>query len=148
LASCPVWFYCPADDPAALEVALTTRATAVIFDLEDTVLPSRKELARDELAERAERVRQVPADSRPAIHVRVNGVGTKYNHADLLAVAALPTVSAVRVAKVSSAAHVREVAGVLDSAGAQRALYPLIEDAVGVLAMQEIANAHKAVRGL
>ena len=42
------WLFTPADDARKLEAATRSPAGAVIADLEDSVAPERKQLARDE----------------------------------------------------------------------------------------------------
>lgn len=148
LAACPVWMYCPADSRAALESALETRVNAVILDLEDTVLPERKALARDTLPDLLALVESRAAAARPAVHVRVNPCGTPDFVQDIDAVSSLQGVSAVRLPKARSAADVQAVVSSLRRRIDEIGVYPLIEDATGLVAMHEIAGSHPWVRGL
>jgi citrate lyase subunit beta/citryl-CoA lyase len=89
--------YMPGSNSRALEKARTLPADGVIFDLEDSVAPDAKEMARDQV------VAAVKAGGfgRREVFVRVNGVETPW-HADDLAAAAHAAPDAILVPKVSS----------------------------------------------
>jgi citrate lyase subunit beta / citryl-CoA lyase len=71
------WLFVPADSERKVEKALGTGADAVIFDLEDSVAPDRKGLAREIL-------KALPGRSDGAQWwVRVNPVGTEFHRHDL-----------------------------------------------------------------
>jgi citrate lyase subunit beta / citryl-CoA lyase len=83
--------FVPADAPAKLDKAVGCGADAIIIDLEDSVAPERKAVARDAaaafLAAAMGRPDILPP-SRPAFLVRVNGLATGLADADLDAVVA------------------------------------------------------------
>lgn len=141
--------YVPATRPELYEKALASAADAVILDLEDAVAAGRKEEAR------AEVVRLLGGGgagaSRPPkpVFVRVNALGTRHAHADVLAVAALP-VAGLRIPKVEGVEQVRTVAGWLSAAapGAALELWCLVESALGLERVFEIASAHPGVSSI
>jgi citrate lyase subunit beta / citryl-CoA lyase len=71
------WLFVPADDEKKVAKALDSDADAVIFDLEDSVVPSRKQIARDVL-------KALPKHSNgPQWWVRVNPLGSEFHKDDL-----------------------------------------------------------------
>ena len=71
------WLFVPADDEKKVAKALESEADAVIFDLEDSVVPTRKQIARDIL-------KALPKRSNgPQWWVRVNPLGSEYHKDDL-----------------------------------------------------------------
>lgn len=93
------WLYVPADRPDRVEKALSSRAHAVIVDLEDAVAPAAKEAARAGI--------EVLLGSRVdrRVHVRVNALGTPWAEDDLAAVASLAGVAGVNLAKTEEPGH-------------------------------------------
>jgi citrate lyase subunit beta / citryl-CoA lyase len=71
------WLFVPADDEKKVAKALDSDADAVIFDLEDSVVPNRKQIARDVL-------KALPKHSNgPQWWVRVNPLGSEFHKDDL-----------------------------------------------------------------
>jgi len=71
------WLFVPADSETKIAKALESDADAVIFDLEDSVVPDRKKVARDIL-------RALPKRSNgPQWWLRVNPLGTRFHKDDL-----------------------------------------------------------------
>ena len=71
------WLFVPADSERKVEKALESEADAIIFDLEDSVVPAQKAAARDIL-------RGLPKRSGgPEWWVRVNPVGSEFHKDDL-----------------------------------------------------------------
>jgi citrate lyase subunit beta/citryl-CoA lyase len=87
----------PGSNARALEKAKSLAADGVILDLEDSVAPDAKELARDQV------VRAVKAGGfgRREIFIRVNGIDTPW-HAEDLRAAAHAAPDAILLPKVSS----------------------------------------------
>ena len=76
--------FVPADGGSKLEKAMASGTDAVIIDLEDSITPERKSLAR---AAALEFLRQASATKqRPRLLVRINGLDTGMTDADLEAV--------------------------------------------------------------
>ena len=71
------WLFVPADSEKKVARALASDADALIFDLEDSVVPTRKSAAREILKALPER------SGGPQWWVRVNPLGSEYIKADL-----------------------------------------------------------------
>lgn len=71
------WLFVPADSEKKVAKARESDADAVIFDLEDSVAPDRKETARDILKDMGER------DGGPRWWVRINPIGSEFHKDDL-----------------------------------------------------------------
>jgi citrate lyase subunit beta / citryl-CoA lyase len=97
--------FAPADKPDRYPKALASGADAVIFDLEDAVALSAKDIARTLLLE----ARGVLASAPCPLLVRINPEGGPFHAADLIAARELP-LAALVVPKVESADTVRKVA--------------------------------------
>src|SRR5512139_1902558 len=72
------WLFVPADSNKKMMKALESDADAVIFDLEDSVAPARKPIARELLTLLPER-----RDGEPQRWVRINPLGTDDHREDL-----------------------------------------------------------------
>ena len=131
--------YIPASKPRAMEKAQGLAADAVIFDLEDAVMPQEKVQARAVLAEVLDRL-----DYGPRLRiVRINGLDSAWGRDDALAFAAHGGVDAILIPKVSRAAD-------LDAMGALapgKPLWVMLETALGYLNAVEIA-AHPMTEGM
>lgn len=130
--------YMPGANARALDKARTLAADVLILDLEDSVAPDAKDLARSQVLTA---VRQGGYGSRELV-VRVNGLDTPWGHADLTA-AALSGADAVLVPKVDSAEGVRLADRVLRAAGAPDSLrlWVMMETPRAMLAAGDIAGA-------
>jgi citrate lyase subunit beta/citryl-CoA lyase len=137
------WLYAPGDRPRTVTQALDSGADVVVIDLEDSVAPDRKEYARTATAELLSEPQPVP------VHVRVNALDGPLAAADLRAVAALPGLSGLRLAKVTSPGQIVHVAERTAPAdGGALALYALLETALAVEHAHAIASAHPALHGI
>jgi citrate lyase subunit beta/citryl-CoA lyase len=137
------WLYVPGDRPHVVAKALAAGADVVVVDLEDAVAPDRKEYARSATAELLSAPQPVP------VHVRVNPLDGPLAAGDLAAVAALPGLSGLRLAKVTSPEQiVRTAEGTAPAAGGALGLYALLESAPAVEHAHAIASAHPALRGI
>ncbi|RLV49317.1 CoA ester lyase [Nocardioides mangrovicus] len=130
--------YMPSSNPKALEKAKTLPVDAIIFDLEDAVAPGAKDEAR---AAAAAAVGSGEYGGRELV-IRVNGVGTEWHAADLVA-AAKAGPDAILVPKVGSADQVRALATALEWAGApeRTQLWAMIETPGAIFDVREIAAA-------
>lgn len=79
--------FVPGDSERKLLRALDAGADALIVDLEDSVAPERKVVARQGLAAFAAALRNVPEDVRPRLYVRLNAMSGEEWQADLNAIA-------------------------------------------------------------
>jgi citrate lyase subunit beta/citryl-CoA lyase len=126
--------YMPAANERAVEKAKTIPCDAVIFDLEDAVAPDAKPEARQRAVAA---VRSGDYGSRELM-IRCNGLDTQWGEDDLAAVAAARP-AAVVIPKVDSFADVDEVAWRLEEAGADVAIWPMIETPTAIFEVREIA---------
>ena len=130
--------YIPGSKERALEKARSLPADAIIFDLEDAVLPEEKDRARALLAgwlaetEYGPRVRIV----------RINGFDTPWGRADAEAFAEAK-IDALLIPKVSSPAGIGAVAALVPDLP----LWAMMETAAGVLDAAAIA-AHPRLQGM
>ncbi len=122
--------YVPGSKPGALEKARGLPADAIIFDLEDAVVPAEKAAAR------AQVVAALTAGGfGPRLClVRVNAPGTPWGEADLAAVA--PVAEAVLLPKVELPVTLTAVREAID-----RPVWAMIETPRGVVGARELAAA-------
>lgn len=136
--------YMPGSNARALEKAKTLGADAVILDLEDSVAPDAKDVAR---AQVAAVVAAGGFGSREVV-IRVNGLSGPWGMADLeAAAAAVP--DAILIPKVSRAEDVFEAVAVLDRLGTPESvqIWAMFETPLAVLAAREIAAAASVPAG-
>ena len=131
--------YMPGANTRALEKARSLPADALIFDLEDAVAPDAKEAARTNVVLAAES----KAYGKREIAIRCNGLTTPWGEADVAAIARSGA-DAILVPKVESAATVRHVVSLLDTAGAPDSMtvWAMMETPKGILRAEEIAGSH------
>ena len=136
--------YMPGSNARALEKAKTLATDAVILDLEDSVAPDAKMVAREQV------VAAVSAGgfgSREVV-VRVNGLSGPWGLADLEAAAKVAP-DAILIPKVSKAADVFEAVAVLDRLGAPESvkIWAMFETPLAVLNALEIAATASVKEG-
>ena len=130
--------YLPSSNERALEKAKSLPVDALILDLEDSVAPDAKDVARDNACAAAG-----SGDyGRRELTIRINGIGSQWHEADLAAVSAAGP-DAIVVPKVGSADDVRRLVVAMEAAGApgHTRLWALVETPVAVLHTEEIARA-------
>jgi citrate lyase subunit beta/citryl-CoA lyase len=128
----------PGANERALVKARDIPADALILDLEDAVAPAAKAEARERVCAAAasgdygERV----------VTIRVNSIATEWHRDDVVA-AAQAGPDAIVVPKISQAADVHAVEGLLRDAGARdsTAIWAMLETPAAVLHAAEIAGA-------
>lgn len=130
--------YIPASKQRALEKARGLAADAIIFDLEDAVLPEEKAAARETLARFLAEVDYGPR----ARIVRINGLDTPWGREDAAVFGGLAAVDAILVPKVDGVAVLDAVAGLTD-----KPLWAMMETARGMLNAGVIA-AHPRLEGM
>lgn len=130
--------YMPSSNAKALEKAKTLPADGIIFDLEDAVAPEAKPAAREAAAAAAASGEY----GKRELTIRVNGIGTEWHAADLVA-AAQAGPDAIVVPKVDTPEQVRGLATALEWAGApdHTKLWAMIETPVAILNALSIATA-------
>ena len=136
--------FVPGTRPDRFAKALAAGPDMVTVDLEDAVIPSQKDAARelslplfDGTADGIERV------------VRINGVRTPFGLRDLLAIVAHPTPpDAIMLPKAESADEVRIVDALLQRAARPVGLHVIIESNAGLEQALAIAGACGSIRSL
>ncbi|SEO12746.1 citrate lyase subunit beta / citryl-CoA lyase [Halorientalis persicus] len=132
--------FSPGDQPELVRKAPDSGADAVVFDLEDAVVPDRKPAAREAIHE----VLTDPAfDPDCSVWVRVNPPGTVAEADVATALADSSAVDAVMVPKVGDATGLERIVDLLDEHGVDAPVIALIESAAGVLHAEEIATADR-----
>jgi citrate lyase subunit beta/citryl-CoA lyase len=97
------WLFVPADSERKIAKALDSEADAIIFDLEDSVAPSHKPIAREIL-------RQLPKRSGgPEWWVRINPIGSEF-HKDDLHLIGVADIHGIVLPKAESGADVTRLA--------------------------------------
>lgn len=135
------YLYVPAHRDDLVRKALHSEADAIVIDLEDAVPSSSKGAAR--LA--VQRTLGQPAPL--PVWARVSTTGGRVCIDDLSAVAG-PHLAGVRIAKAESVEQVREAAEWLAQAGTTVSVSCLIESALGLERIYDLARAHPAVCGI
>jgi citrate lyase subunit beta/citryl-CoA lyase len=135
------YLYVPGSDPRRIEKALASDADAVILDLEDSVAPSRKEEARETVASSLRSKHEKP------VFVRINAPGSALAEEDIEAVAG-SNLAGLRLPKTESAEAVRRVAEQIEVLRCEAGIQCLIESALGLELVFEIACAHEKVVGM
>ena len=131
------YLFVPGNRPDRYDKACSTRAGAVIIDLEDAVAAAEKNAARDALAGWL-------GVERPVM-VRVNAAGSAWFDDDLRACAS-EAVAAIVLPKAESADEIAQVGAVCGA----RPVFPLVETARGmwnVLAIAQAANVEALLFG-
>lgn len=128
--------YMPGSNARALEKARTLPADGVILDLEDSVAPDAKAVAREQVAAAV----AAKGFGRREVLVRINALDTPW-WADDLTAAAQAKPDGILVPKISSVAELRTVAVRLAHINADAAirLWIMIETPLGVLRVEELA---------
>ncbi|XVU21175.1 HpcH/HpaI aldolase/citrate lyase family protein [Actinoplanes sp. CA-054009] len=129
--------YVPGNRPAMLAGALAKGADVVIVDLEDAVPPGEKAAAREAVAAW---LRGQPAGAPVIVRINPGPAGL----ADARAVVS-PALRALCLAK-ASVPEVAAAAAVLDEAGSEAGLIPLLETPQAILEARELAAAPRVVR--
>jgi citrate lyase subunit beta/citryl-CoA lyase len=130
--------YLPGANARAMAKARELPADALIFDLEDSVLPDAKDAARESVA----RELSSGGYGQRELVVRVNSLATPWHEDDLRA-AAQSGAHAVLLPKVDDALGIERSIGLLERAGAPNGMrvWALIETPAAVLHLEEIASA-------
>lgn len=132
--------YIPTANTRAMEKAQNLAADAIIFDMEDAVVPDEKSAAREHL------VAALANDyGRRALIVRINALTTEWGEDDARLCAASLTgrIDAVLIPKVEGAADLDRVAALIPDTP----LWAMLETPLGMLNAAEIA-AHSRLEGM
>ena len=130
--------YMPSSNERALEKAKSIPCDGLILDLEDAVAPDAKPAAREAAAAA---VRSGEYGNRE-LTIRVNGIGTEWHDADIVA-AAQAGPDGIVVPKVNTADEVRSLVAAIEAAGApsRTRLWAMVETPEAIFNAREIAAA-------
>ena len=138
LGFCSNFLFVPGTRPERFTKALDSGAGGVIIDLEDAVAPEEKETARN--AVRAAWP-SFTTEQKKRLVIRSNSPGSKFYSADLILAQEL-AVACLLIPKSESMDEMNGAALVLPNT----ALIPMIETAIGLDHLREIANANQVIR--
>lgn len=134
--------YIPGNNARALEKAASLAADVLLLDLEDAVAPSEKALAREGVLKA---LRLHDYGDREVV-VRINDVRSDEGQADIHALAAQKTVSALLLPKVESADTIQHAHHLLrEHGGRSMQLWAMIETPRGVMQVDSIAAADNSL---
>jgi len=138
LGFCSNFLFVPGTRPDRFTKALDSGASSVILDLEDAVAAEDKETARNAI--------QVAwpsftAEQKKRLIIRSNSPGSQFYSADLILAQKLD-LACLLIPKSESADEINGAALLLPNT----AIIPMIETAVGLAHLSEIANANQVIR--
>lgn len=123
------YLFVPGDRPERFDKALASGAHAVILDLEDAVLPERKDAARQAMSAWL-------SQTSARVFLRINPADTPWHECDC-ALLDVPSVKGVLWPKAEKAA---ELEGLAKNLRPDQALIPIIETVAGFFAVDELAR--------
>ena len=138
LSFCSNFLFVPGTRPERFAKALDSGAGGVIIDLEDAVAPEDKETARSAIRSAWP---SFTDDQKKRLVIRSNAPGSQFYAADLILAQEL-NVACLLIPKSESADQINGAAQVL----ANTALIPMIETAIGLDHLREIAHANQVIR--
>ncbi|KAF8584692.1 citrate lyase beta subunit [Ramaria rubella] len=136
------YLYVPSSSTRMLEKSITGQADTLIYDLEDSVAPSQKESARENLESSDDN--ELPHSER--ISVRINGVDTPFFRDDIAAIVKVSRIQTLVLPKVNSIADLDSVSQTISQclslhpAKDQIKLIASIESARSLWSLGEIAT--------
>ncbi len=138
LGFCSNFLFVPGTRPDRFAKALDSGASSVILDLEDAVAAEDKETARNAIQAAWP---SFTAEQKKRLIIRSNSPGSQFYSADLM-LAQKMDLACLLIPKSESADEINGAALVLSNT----ALIPMIETAIGLDHLREIANANQVIR--
>ena len=138
LGFCSSFLFVPGTRPDRFIKALDSGASAVVIDLEDAVAPEDKENARTTIRSAWSGFN---SEQKKRLVIRSNSPGSPFYAADLILAQELD-VACLLIPKTESADEMNGAALILPNT----ALLPMIETAIGLDCLKEIANANQVIR--
>ena len=132
------FLFAPGTRPERFQKALDSGADAVILDLEDAVPEEEKELARNAIRSAWPSFTQ---EQKGRLVIRSNSPGSKFYSADLILAKELD-ITCILIPKSESPDQINGAALVLPNS----AIIPMIETALGLEHLREIANSNQVIR--
>ena len=139
------YLFVPANRPDRYGKALASGADAVIVDLEDAVAPAAKTQARDTLADWLAQQANLQANQQDKLWVRINAADTEWYADDVRCFANAP-IAGIVLPKADDCDAIRNIAQHFVGPRSRSRLLPLIETAVGIAQMRDIARAQHVER--
>jgi citrate lyase subunit beta / citryl-CoA lyase len=139
--------YMPGSNPRALDKARSLPADGLILDMEDSVAPDAKALAREQIGAA---LAQGGYGHRELI-VRINALSTEWGLADIEAICRFPVPpDAVLIPKIDTAKDVTDAIDAFERAGCAPhvAMWIMAETPRCILNIAEIAGAHPRLAGM
>lgn len=133
--------FMPGSNARALEKARALPADGIILDLEDSVAPDAKAVARDQIAQAV----AAKGFGKREVLIRINALDTSW-WIDDIAMAAKAQPDGILVPKISTVADLNAVADRLGNAAASIRVWAMIETARAVLDADKLAAASKDPR--
>jgi citrate lyase subunit beta/citryl-CoA lyase len=138
LGFCSNFLFVPGTRPDRFAKALDSGASSVILDLEDAVAAEDKETARNAIQAAWP---SFTAEQKKRLIIRSNSPGSQFYSADLILAQKLD-LACLMIPKSESADEMNGAALVLPNT----AIIPMIETAIGLDRLKEIANANQVIR--
>jgi citrate lyase subunit beta/citryl-CoA lyase len=132
------FLFVPGTRPERFSKALDSGANAVVLDLEDAVPEDEKEVARNAIRAAWPNFTH---EQKQRLVIRTNAPGTRFYSADLILAQEL-NVTCILIPKSESIDEVNGAALILPNT----AIIPMIETALGLDNLREIANANQVIR--
>ncbi len=139
--------YMPGSNPRALDKARSLPADGLILDMEDSVAPESKSLAREQISSALE---QGGYGHRELI-VRINALSSEWGTEDIQAICEYPVApDAVLIPKIDCAKDVIDAVAAFESAGCPETvnMWIMAETPLCILNIAEVAKAHPRLRGM
>ena len=139
--------YMPGSNPRALDKARSLPADGLILDMEDSVSPDAKQLARELIVGALEQ----GGYGHRELMVRINALTTEWGRDDIAAIAASGTApDAVLIPKIDTAADVVEAIEAFTAAGCPDSvdMWIMAETPHCIINIGEVAAAHPRLKGI
>ncbi len=139
--------YMPGSNPRALDKARSLPADGLILDMEDSVSPDAKQLAREQIVGALEQ----GGYGHRELMVRINALTTEWGRDDIAAIAASGTApDAVLIPKIDTAADVVEAIEAFAAAGCPDSvdMWIMAETPRCIINIGEVAAAHPRLKGI
>ena len=139
--------YMPGSNPRALDKARSLPADGLILDMEDSVSPDAKQLAREQIVAALDE----GGYGHRELMVRINALTTEWGLDDIKAICEAPVApDAVLIPKPSTAADVVEAIAAFEAAGCPDSvdMWIMAETPLCILNIAEVASAHPRLKGM
>jgi citrate lyase subunit beta / citryl-CoA lyase len=139
--------YMPGSNPRALDKARTLPADGLILDMEDSVAPDAKQLAREQIGAAL----AAGGYGHRELIVRINALSTEWGAQDVQAISRFATApDAVLIPKIDSASDVIKAISAFEKAGCPDsvAMWIMAETPLCILNIAKVAAAHPRLKGM